>query len=121
MSDYSDTAAIQKRLAAVTKKLQKMASDVASARTIIQYDSERRKRLLSCEVVNAYKAGATSATEAEHQARASDAYRLGLEMLQDQREQAEKTLAEYDAAHAAHDTGRSLLAMSRESLRQMPE
>lgn len=118
-SDYSDTAKIQKRLADVTKRLGDMTAAVANARTIKEYDGERRKRLLSCEVVKAYKAGAESATEAEHQARASDAYRLGMDMLQDQRQDAEKVLAEYDALRAAFDTGRSLLAMQRTAMQTL--
>src|SRR5438105_4379835 len=105
MSDFSQTRAVQERLVSVTKKLHEMAPAVGSARTIRQYDSDRRKRLLSLEVIRSYKNGSESATEAEHHARASDNYKIGLDALAGQLEEAEKVLSEWDALQAAWDTG----------------
>ena len=56
-----------------TTKLQDMDASYARARTIKSYDSDRRKKLLAESVVQAFKDGAESASEAEHRARASRA------------------------------------------------
>lgn len=121
MSDFSQTRQVQQQLHEADKKLQAMAGAVGEARTVIQYDSERRKRLMSLEVIKAFKAGAESATQAEHEARASDQYKIGLDALQEQRELAEKTIAEYDAVQTHWETQRSLLALQRITLQTMPE
>jgi hypothetical protein len=121
VSDFSQTRQVQQQLHEADKKLQAMAGAVGAARTVIQYDSERRKRLLSLEVIKAFKYGSESATQAEHEARASDQYKIGLDALQEQRESAEKTIAEYDAVQTHWETQRSLMAMTRETMRQIPE
>lgn len=120
-ADYSDTLQIQKRLSAATKRLKELAAPLGFAKTIRAYDSDRRKQLLATQVVEAFKNGAESSAQAEFQARASFTYKDGLTRLQGELESAEKTIAEWEAENAAWDTCRSLLAVQRETMRQMPE
>lgn len=119
-ADYSDTLQIQKRLSVATERLKELAPALGYAKTVRAYDSDRRKQLLSECVVKAFTDGANSAAEAEHRARASATYRTGLEKLRTESTAAESTIAEYDAESAAWDTCRSLLAVQRETLRQIP-
>jgi hypothetical protein len=119
MSDSFHIAVIEKRFMAAAKKIQDLSLSVGMAKTVRAYDSDRRKRILAVEVVKALKDGASSATEAEHQARASEPYQASMKRLYDELEHAEKIIAEYDAAQCAWDTSRSLLSLQRESLRTL--
>ena len=121
MSDYSDTLALQKRFMEATKKLQEMDASYAMARTIKSYDSDRRKKLLAESVVQAFKDGAESASEAEHRARASAAYGSGLVKLQAELKAAEEIIVEVEMEDKAWETCRSLLAMQREGMKRIPE
>ena len=121
MSDYSDTLALQKRFMEAQKKCQDLKASYAMARTVKSYDSDRRKKLLSDCVVQAFKDGAESSSEAEHRARASTAYTIGLIKLQGELKAAEEIICAVEVEDKAWETCRSLLAMQRESLKNMPE
>lgn len=119
MTDSHDIDKIATRLASATKRLRALAPLVGSAKTVKSYDGDRRKHLLSVQVLKAYKDGATSSVEAEHRARASAEYQSGLDRLQGELESAEKTISEWDAENCAWDASRSLLSLAKSTMREL--
>lgn len=118
-TDNLDAEKVATKLMQSTKRLRELAPMVGSAKTIKAYDSDRKKHILSVEVLKAYKDGASSATEAEHRARASEGYVMCLERLQAELDTAEKIICEWDAENAAWDTARSLLSLQKATMREL--
>ena len=117
-SDHSESVEIEKRLMQAAKKLQQLAPLLGMAKTVKEYNSDQKKNALSRLVVRFLKAG-ESVSSAEHQARALPEFEAKMEELQSALENAEKTIADYAGTEAAWNTCRSLLAMSRETIRQL--
>lgn len=118
--DHSDKTAIESRLKNACAKISKLEKLVGVSKTVINYDSDRRKQLLAKYAAKHLKAGESSAA-AETLARADEAYGKELDQLQLEYESAEKTLAENNAAETAWETFRSLLAMQRETFHHLKE
>jgi hypothetical protein len=93
---------------------------LGAAKQVRDYDSDRRKSLLARHIVKHLKTG-ESATAAEAYGRADPAYHVELEALAEQREAAEKTIAESDAEYASFEACRSLLSMQKETLKTFQE
>ncbi len=118
LADSSQIDQISERLKQCTKRLHNLAAMTGSAKQIRQYDTDRRKNLLAKYVVRALKEG-HSATAAEAYGRSDEAYQVALEAISVQYEQAEKTIAEWDAEQASFEAARSLLSMAKETLKTM--
>ena len=118
MIDANEIGPIEARLKSSSKKLHQLAPSMGMAKQIKSYDGDRRKNLLAKYVVVHLKAG-ESATASEAQARATPAYQTELEQLAANYQDAERTIAEYDAEYASFEAARSLLSFARESLRNL--
>lgn len=112
VADYSECAALQKRLMESVSKLEILAPQVASARHIREYDGDRKKRILAISAMPFLKAGLSSAA-ADTEARASETYGAAMKQLGNEFVNAEKVLAEWDVVRIQVDVARSLLSMQR--------
>lgn len=110
--DFHSIDSISKYLFDATEQMAEMAELVAKARQIREYDSDRRKRALSCGVSDFLKVG-ESATAAEHKARASDSYQQLMKETAKDLIAAEKTIAEWTALNARFEALRSLLSVQK--------
>lgn len=118
MSDYSETEKIASRMKSSTRKLHELAAQVGHAKQVREYDSDRRKGILSMEVVKALKAG-ESATAAEHIGRASEAYQAKFNVLAGEYEAAEQVIAQWTAEQASFEASRSLLSFQKSTLERL--
>jgi hypothetical protein len=116
MIDNNDIAVIQKRLENAVREIRNMTVMVGHAKQVKDYDSDRRKALLA-QAMLPYLKGGASAAAAECDGRADPAYISGLDALATQREDAEKTIAKWDAAFCTYEAARSLLSMAKETIR----
>lgn len=113
LADWSDCAAIQKRMVESVEEMQRIAPEVGMAKHVLEYDSDRRKQALS-RAMRAALAGGESAAKAEAEARASDGYAKELSQLGVEHKMAEQTVMEWEASKLLWETSRSLLSMQRE-------
>jgi GH35 family endo-1,4-beta-xylanase len=118
MADFTDTQRIEQKLRKANNTLLHMTADVAAARTIKEFVSERRKNLLA-RFANARIHEGASATAAETEARSNERYVEEFNQLTAEYESAEKVLADWDATRATFEAARSILSLSKESLRQL--
>lgn len=118
VSDWSDVAILQKKMADTCDAINLMAGDVGLARHVLEYDSDRRKRALARAMVPAL-AGGDSAAKAEAEARASEIYTKELNQLAKEHTSAEQAIVAWEAAKLQWETARSLMAMQRESVRHL--
>ncbi len=95
-----------------------MAPTVATARHVREYDSDRRKRCLAVAALPLLKAG-LSATAADTEARASEAYQSAMKQLGIEFVAAEKTLAEWDAIKIQVEVARSLLSLQKSQMQNL--
>lgn len=116
--DFTDVVHVEKRLRDATNALQEMTGDVASALTVKEFVSERRKNLLA-SYMSPLVAKGMGVAAAEAEARATAGYVGQVNLQAEQYEAAEKVLAKRDAMRAMFDASRSILSLSKESLRQL--
>lgn len=116
-ADYSDVAALQKRLVEAADRLSALVPELAKARQIREYDSDRRKRALAVAAMPFL--AELSATAADTTARASASYQKAMKELGNQLLAAEKVIAEHEAVKIQWESARSLLAMQRDMTRQL--
>lgn len=114
-ADYSDTLELQRKLTESADTIQAMSSDVAIARQVREYDSDRRKRLLAQATAPFLNAGDSSAA-AETKARASQSYADSMKELGKQLIEAEKVLASLDALKIQFEVARSLLSLQKAAM-----
>lgn len=112
-ADYSTVESISKRLIEATDAMDAMIEDVAKARVVRDYDSDRRKAILSSAVADFLKDG-ESATAAEHKARSSQTYAECMKLLRKELEAAETTVAKWEAAKLRFEAARSLLSIQKQ-------
>ena len=93
-----------------------MADAVAKARTVLEYQNDRRKMALAIAFKEARLMGATSATEAEHYARASDSYAATMQALEVQSYECERITQKHGAAQAKFDALRSLVSLEKSKI-----
>lgn len=115
MNDHSDILIIQKRLENAVREIRNMTEQVGHAKQVRDYDSDRRKALLA-QCMLPYLKGGASAAAAECDGRADPIYEVKLQQLATQREDAEKTIAKWDAAFCTYEAARSLLSMAKTTL-----
>lgn len=118
VSDWSDVAMLQKKMADTCDTINQMAGDVGLARHVLEYDSDRRKRALARAMVPAL-AGGDSAAKAEAEARASEPYTKELNQLAKDHQNAEQVITAWEASKLQWETARSLLSMQKESIRHL--
>lgn len=118
VADWSDVAALQQRMAQTVTALAAMADDVGMAKHVLEYDGARQKQALARGMAPAL-AGGDSAAKAEAAARADACYAKEIDTLARQHLAAEQTIAAHDAARLVWETCRSLLAMTRESVKRI--
>ena len=114
--DVGDLYRLNKEVDRLNEKLSQMKDEVADARTVIEYDSERRKNALSRCVLAAFKAGADSTSRAEHEARASSEYELAIKELANAHTLAEQTLREFEVIKIRVEVLRTKLSNERSLL-----
>ncbi len=92
-----------------------MAQDVADAKTIREFSSDRLKRAFSLSVAAELATGG-SAAACEHKARASTVYGGHLNDLQAQYQTAQRVIEKYEAAKVKFESARSLLSVEKAKL-----
>lgn len=107
--DYSSIESISARLVEASDAVGEMYEKVARARQVREYDSDRRKRVLSVAMRDMLKEG-MSAAAAEHTARASESYGEMMKQLGKDLLMAEAIIAEFEATKLRWETARSLLS-----------
>lgn len=118
MADFSETFELQRRMTEAVDKLVAMTGTVAIARQVREFSSDRRKRVLAIAAMPFIKAGQSSAS-ADTESRASEQYAEAMKQLGKELIAAEKAIAEWDATRITIECARSLLAMQRDSMRQL--
>lgn len=113
-ADYSDVLALQRKLTQAADKLSQMAGNVAMARHVTTFDSDRRKRALAMAAAPLLASGQSSAAAAETIARSSPEYQAAMTELGKQYTSAEKVLVEYETTKLQWETARSLIAFQRD-------
>jgi hypothetical protein len=114
-ADYSTIEEVSARLIEASDRLGELTGAVAKARQIREYDSDRRKRALSCAVRDFLNEG-DSATAAEHKARASESYAELMKATARDLITAEQTIAEWEAVKCRWESARSLLSVQKQIL-----
>jgi hypothetical protein len=120
LADHSVTYAIEKRLKQASNDLNKLAPIYGHAKQVIEIARDRRKNLLADYALLHLKAG-ESAVSAETRARADAEFKKQFEEQASELETAYSVVGQWDALHVRWETGRSLLALTREQLKTMPE
>lgn len=117
-ADFHETMALQKRFMEAADKLSAMANDLAMARHVASYDSDRRKRALAIVAAPLIAAGASSSA-ADQEARSSPIYEASMKQLGAQLVAAEKVIAEHEAIKIQWETARSLLSFQRDAIKNL--
>jgi hypothetical protein len=107
--DAHDYAELQTRLVGAADALAAMTKDVASARQIVEYDSDRRKRALAVAALP-FLVAEYSSSAADTSARASDTYAKAMAKLAGEFRTAQEVIAEWEAKKILFETSRSLLS-----------
>lgn len=119
-ADFTDTAKVERRLRDATNELHKLVDSVALARQVKEFSSERRKTLLA-RFAAPLMAETKSLSPAESLARWGPDYIKELTELETQYREAERTISKWQATQATFEAARSLLSMSKELLKNLPE
>lgn len=112
-ADIQDVYQLQKGLFDTSAEIDALAVQTGKARTVNEYDSDRRKRCLAIAMKPFLDAG-DSAASAECKARASDGYGRSMVELRTEHEMATAVLAKDAALRIRHDMLRSLLSMQKQ-------
>lgn len=112
--DFSDLFRATKELASELSKLSAMSKDVAAARTVKEFSSDRKKNALSKAVLQAFKEGSKSSAEAEHKAFASAQFETAMSALTKQYTEAEQAIAEWTVCSMKIESLRSIIAVHRQ-------
>ena len=96
--------------------MQKMAPELATARQVKEFSSDRLKRAFSVLVVQEINNG-KSAAAAEHTARSTDRWGADLNDLSEQHRSALRVIEEYNAMQTQYEAARSLLSVEKEKMK----
>ena len=118
VSDWTEVASLQQRLAETVERINAMAGDVGMAKQIREFSGDLRKRCLAIAATPFLKAG-SSAAAADTEARSSEPYGAALKQLAKELTQAETTIAEFEALKLQWESCRSLLSMQRETMKSL--
>lgn len=95
--------------------LANMANDVADAKTVKEFSSDRLKRAFSVTVAEFLKAG-DGVGASEHKARASEAYGAQIHDLSEQFKTALRVIETAEGMRVRYESARSILAVERQKL-----
>lgn len=117
--DYAEAEARASALLAETDALAAMVPDIATARAVLAYSSDRCKRALACAVMDAKRADLPGAKPSSHAALetvalSSTTYRDAIAALQSSDEDAERAVAEWQAQLAKVDALKMVVALERQ-------
>lgn len=114
-TDSDTIAKAQKQMNAAALEIASMANDVADAKTVKEYNSDRLKRALSGSVAVFLDEGLTGVA-AEHKARASKEYGTHLHDLEEQFKSAMRVIEQYEGLKIRFESARSILAVERQKM-----
>ena len=112
MSDNDSLLKAQAQMNGAALELVKMANDVADAKTIKEFSSDRLKRAFSVTVAEFLDQDMSSAAS-EHKARASTAYGAHLADLMEQYKQAMRVIEQHDGVKCKFESARSIVSCER--------
>lgn len=112
IADHDTVLSAQRQMNQAALDLAKMANDVADAKFVKQYDSDRLKRAFSVAVATFLGQG-NSATAAEHLARAGDHYGTAMFDLGEQYKSAMRVIEKHNATMVKYESARSLLSLEK--------
>jgi hypothetical protein len=118
VSDRSDQEIIERRLMDATRKLHQLAPLVGAARQVIEFASDMRKNALAKQQRRYIERG-EGAANSEALARSDPLYLQDIQAIELRVTEAYRVRAEWDATMCSFEAGRSLLAMTRETLRTL--
>lgn len=122
IADYTDGINAEKSLRAANNKLHELAPQVAIARQVKEFSSDRRKALLARYAIQNLTGGdgkSAGVTMAETMARANINYCEELGQLERQFRDAEAVIAKWQATQATFEAARSLISLNKEIVRNM--
>lgn len=111
----TDNDTIQKSQAQLNRcamELAKIANDVADAKAVREFSSDRLKRAFSVEVSRFLKQD-HSGVAAEHLARSSDQYGSAIHDLEEQYKSAMRVIERHDALKVMFESARSILSTEK--------
>lgn len=111
-ADYSDVQRLGEELFAIAGRLSELAPELSKAKTVREYDSDRRKRALSKAMLT-FLSNGESAAAAEHKARNLPSYWDEIRNLKNEYEKAEEIIARYEAQRVKWESVRSLLSIQK--------
>lgn len=122
--DYHEAEARAAALLSECERLAGMTGDVARARAILAYSSDRAKRALACATVDARNSAPLGVKPPSHaslecSALSSTAYRDAISALQAADEDAERAVAEWQAVLAKIDALRVVTALERQKAQML--
>lgn len=112
-ADFSDFENATAELERLTSELAGMIDQVADARTVIEYDSERRKNAFAKSVMKAFRAGVKGVSLAEYTARDSQDYAQDCDELKRDLATAERTRLKYETLRIRIDAIRTLISAQK--------
>lgn len=115
LTDSDTIGKAQKQMNAAALEIAKLSNDVADAKTIKEFNSDRIKRALSTEVARFLAEGDTGVA-AEHKARASAQYGTHLHDLEEQYKSAMRSIERYEGLKVRFESARSILAVERQKI-----
>lgn len=115
LTDNDTITQAQKQMNRCALDIAKMTNDLADAKTIKEFSSDRLKRAFSVEVERFLTAG-DSAAAAEHKARASAQYGSALHDLSEQFKTAMRVIEQFEALKTKFESARSILSCERTKL-----
>lgn len=115
LTDSDTIAKAQRQMNQCALDIAKLANDVADAKTIKEYSSDRLKRALSGSVAVFLDEGLTGVA-AEHKARASKEYGTHLHDLEEQFKSAMRVIEKYEGLKIRFESARSILSVERQKL-----
>ena len=118
MIDNNTIEQIQERMDTALKRIHGSIAMVAIARQVKEFNSDMRKKALAISMHRYIERGESMAG-AEALARATPEYNDNIKQLAEEYTNACRVIAESDANYATFEATRSLLAMSRESLKTL--
>lgn len=115
LSDSDTVTKAQKAMNECALAIAKMTSDLADARTVKEFSSDRLKRAFSVEVER-FLTGGESAAASEHRARASAQYGSAMHDLSEQFKSAMRIIEQYEGLKIRFESARSILAVERQKM-----
>lgn len=114
-ADYSTVEELQRRMVEQCDALDSLVEDIAKARQVLDYASDRKKNALAAAV--SYEVGqdkTLSVSMAEHRARCNKNYEASMRTLTKESLDAEIVVAQWEVAKLRWETGRSLLSIQKQ-------